>query len=65
LLERFRLDTQFPETWQGSTCHVIRLEQVNLVGGERWARQELEQPRLNLGQREGQGDEQPSSADET
>src|SRR5262245_61176791 len=65
LLDRFRLDAEFPETRQGSTRHVIRFEQVNLACGERWVWQELEQPRLNLGYREGQGDEQPPSADET
>src|SRR5262245_37010353 len=64
LLDRFGLDAEFPETRQGSACHVIRLEQVNLAGGER-AWQELKQPRLNLGHRVGQGDEQLPSADET
>src|SRR5262245_2855879 len=65
LLDRFRLDAEFPESRQGSACDVIRLEQVNLAGGERWAWQELEQPRLNLGQREGEWDEQPPSSHET
>ena len=41
LLDRFRLDIELPETRQGTAQDVVRLEKINLAGGERWARQEL------------------------
>jgi hypothetical protein len=40
------------------------LETANLAGGERRARQELEQPRQDFGHSEGDRHEQAPSADE-
>ena len=39
LLDGFRLDVELPEPRQGPARHVVRLEKVNLAGGERRARQ--------------------------
>ena len=58
LLDRFRLDIELPETRQGTARDVVRLEKINLAGGERWVSQELEQPRLDLGYRKGHRYEQ-------
>jgi hypothetical protein len=52
------LDIDLPETRHGSARHAIRLEKINLAGGERWVWQELEQPRLYLGHRNGHRYEQ-------
>jgi hypothetical protein len=58
LLDRFRLDIELSETRQGTARDVVRLEKINLAGGERWVWQELEQARLDLGHRKGQRYEQ-------
>ena len=58
LLDRFRLDIELPETRQGTARDVVRLEKINLAGGERWVWQELEQPRQYLGHRNGHRYEQ-------
>src|SRR6476620_5023687 len=64
LLDRFRLDIELPETWQGTARNIVRLEKVNLAGGERWVWQELEQPRLDRGHRKGHRYEQSPLAHE-
>src|ERR1700680_3227900 len=53
VLDRFREQVELPQTRQGPTRDIVRLEQVNLAGGERRVRQQFEQPRLNLSHREG------------
>ena len=58
LLDRFRLDIELPETRQGTARDVVRLEKINLTGGEWWVWQELEQPCLDLGHRKGHRYEQ-------
>src|SRR6476619_258321 len=58
LLDRFRLDLELPETRQGTARDVVRLEKINLAGGERWVGQEREQQRLDLGHRKGHRYEQ-------
>src|SRR6187200_1043979 len=42
LLDWFRLNLELLETWQAPTRDIVRLEKVNLPGGERWVGQELE-----------------------
>ena len=64
LLDRFRLDIDLPETWQGTARDVVRLEKINLAGGERWVGQELEHQRLDLGHRKGHRYEQSPFARE-
>ena len=58
LLDRFRFDVELPETRQSTARDIVPLEKINLAGGERRVRQELEQPRLDLGHRKGHRYEQ-------
>ena len=55
LLDRFRLNLELLQTGQHTARNIIRLEKINLAGGERWVGQELEQQRLDLGHRKGTG----------
>ena len=58
LLDRFRLYLELVQAGQRTARNIIRLEKINLAGGERWIWQKLEQPRLYLGHRKGHGYEQ-------
>jgi hypothetical protein len=60
----FRLNLELLQTGQRSARNIIRLEKINLAGGERWVWQELEQPRLDLGYRKGYRHEQSPLAHE-
>jgi hypothetical protein len=53
LLNCLRSNFEVLEAGEGSARNIIRLEKINLAGGERWVGQELEQPRLDLGYRKG------------
>src|SRR6516165_5830524 len=64
LLDWFRLNLELLETWQAPTRDIIRLEKVNLPGGERWVGQQLKQSRLDLGHGKGDRYEQSSFAHE-
>jgi hypothetical protein len=58
------LDIDLPETRHGSARHAIRLEKINLAGGERRVWQELEQPSLDLGHCKRHRHEQPPLAND-
>jgi hypothetical protein len=64
LLDRFRLDVEVLEARQGPARHVVHPKKINLACGQRRVRQKLEQPRQDLGYREGHRKEQPPPADE-
>jgi hypothetical protein len=51
LLDRFRLDVEVLEAWQGPARHVVHPEKINLACRQRRARQKLEQPRQDLRRR--------------
>jgi hypothetical protein len=36
------LNIEVLDIWQDPARHIVRLEKVDLAGGERWVRQELE-----------------------
>ena len=52
------------EARHGPAGHVVYLKKINLACGQRRVRQNLEQPRQDLGYRERHRDEQPPPPDE-
>src|SRR5690606_27706651 len=57
-------DAEVAEAGEAAACQVVRFEEVDLAGGERWPGEKLEEARLELGEAERKRNEPSTLVDQ-